>query len=193
MLLSSRATYVYPVKTMVLSVADFPSNILNSKQPDLFDSIKWICCSRFLMKVLNTRQDAHNKKRYESHFLNGLGFNLVLMALDKLKTFDLLNHSYLFYGLRPLGPAAVIHLYLVLKCYFLSLIVILVIKVIYIFAFSCSEWAMTAILSGTLHPPLSKPLILAQQRCLPNWFGAPETRVSPLRWMKSIKSPIKIF
>lgn len=106
------------------------------------------------MNFLNPCQDAHNKKCYESHFLNGLGFNLVLMALDKLKTFDLLNHSYLFYGLRPLGLAAVIHPFLVLKCYFLSLIVILVIKVIYNFAFSCSEWDMTATISQvycTLH------------------------------------------
>lgn len=96
------------------------------------------------MRFLNTCQDAHNKKCYEARFLNGLGFNLVLMALDNLKTFDLLNHSYLFYGLRPLGLATVIHPFLVLKHYFLSLIIILVIKVIYNFAFPCSEGDMTA-------------------------------------------------
>lgn len=106
------------------------------------------------MRFLNTRQDVHNKKCYEAHFLNGLGFNLVLIALDNLKTFDLLNHSYLFYGLRPLGLATVIHPFLVLKCYFLSLITILVIKVIYNFAFPCSGGDMTATIpqvSCTLH------------------------------------------
>lgn len=93
----------------------------NAKYRDLFVLIKWICLSHFLMRFLNSCQDAHSKKCYESHFLNGLGFNLVLMALDNLRTFDLLNHSYLFYGLRPLGLATVIHPFLVLKCYFLSL------------------------------------------------------------------------
>lgn len=96
------------------------------------------------MRFLNIRQEAHNKKCYEAHFLNGLGFNLVLMALDSLKTFDLLNHSYLFYGLRPLGLASLIHPFLVLKRYFLSLMIVLVIKVIYNFAFPCSEGDMTA-------------------------------------------------
>lgn len=139
---------------MALSAADFSSDVLNSKQPALFESIKWICCHSFLMNFLNTRQYAHNKKCYESHFLNGLAFNLVLMALDKLKTCDLLNHSYLFYGLWPLGPAAVTHSFLVIKHYILSLIVVLVIKVIYNRAFSCLEWDTTATVSQvycTLH------------------------------------------
>lgn len=103
---------------MVLSAADFPSDTLCSKQLDLFDSINWICRSCFLMNFLNARQDACNKKCYESYFLNGLGFNLVLMALDKLKTFDLLNHSYLLYSLRPLGPVAVVHPFVTLRHYF---------------------------------------------------------------------------
>lgn len=70
------------------------------------------------MNFLNTRQDACNKKCYEGYFLNGLGFNLVLMALDKLKTFDLLNHSYLLYSLRPLGPVAVVHPFVPLRHHF---------------------------------------------------------------------------
>lgn len=106
------------------------------------------------MNLLNTRQDAHNKKCYESRFLNGLGFDLVLMALDKLTTSDLLNHSYLFYGLSLLGLALVIHPFLALESYFLPLMVVLVIRVIYSFAFSCSDWDMTATVSQvccTLH------------------------------------------
>jgi len=55
------------------------------------------------MNFLNTCQDACNKSCYESHFLNGLGFNFILTALDKLKTFDLLNRSYLFYGPEAFG------------------------------------------------------------------------------------------
>lgn len=107
------------------------SDAFSSKKPSLLESVKRICCSCFLMNFLNTCQDAHNKKCYESHFLNGLRLNLILMAWSKLKTFVLLNCSSSFYSWRPLGPAVVIHSLLVLNRYILFLIIVLVIKVIY--------------------------------------------------------------
>jgi len=62
------------------------SDAFSSKKPSLLESLKSVCCFCFLMNFLNACQDAHNKKCYESHFLNGLGLNVILMALGKLKT-----------------------------------------------------------------------------------------------------------